>query len=127
MKSFISFALGCTLFVAACDTVSEGDAEDLIVVEAFLFAGEPVDDIRLTTTTPLDEEDAVEIPVTDAQVRLIKESRVYELVSSGSDGSYQYPGTDLLVQTGDLFQLQIEYRGNEITAFTDVPPPPTGG
>lgn len=126
MKSFILFALGCALFVAACDTVSEGDAEDLIVVEAFLFAGEPVDNIRLTTTTPLNEEDAVEVPITDAQVRLIKENTVYELVSSGSDGSYQYPGTDLLVQTGDLFQLQIEYRGNEITAFTEVPSPPTG-
>ncbi|TDI71432.1 MAG: DUF4249 family protein [Bacteroidetes bacterium] len=126
VKSLIPFALGCALFVAACDTVSEGDAEDLIVVEAFLFAGEPVDNIRLTTTTPLNEEDAVEIPIADAQVRLIKESTVYELVSSGSDGTYQYPGGDLIVQSGDLFQLQIEYKGIEITAFTEVPSPPTG-
>ena len=126
MKSFFSIALGCALLFSACDTVGTEDSDDLLVVEAFLFAGEPVDDIDLTTTIPLSTEDAVEIPVTDARVRLIKAGVIYELVSSESDGSYHYAGGDLLVQTGDLFQLQIEYKGNTITAFTEVPPPPTG-
>lgn len=126
MKSFIPFAVGCALLFSACDTVDTEDSEDLLVVEAFLFAGEQVDDINLSTTISLSVEDPAEIPVTDAQVRLIKEGIVYELVSSGSDGSYRYAGGDLLVQTGDLFQLQIEYKGSEITAYTEVPLPPTG-
>ncbi|MCH8277108.1 MAG: DUF4249 family protein [Bacteroidetes bacterium] len=126
MKPFIPFVLCCTFLFGACDSVGTNDSEDLLVVEAFLFAGEDVDDINLSTTILLSVEDPARIPVTDAVVRLEKSGVTYELASRGDDGNYHYAGDDLVVETGDVFRLRINYHGTEISAVTEVPPPPTG-
>ena len=39
--------------LAGCDDAVNVEDTDLVVVQAFLFAGEPVQDIRLTSTVPL--------------------------------------------------------------------------
>ena len=100
--------------------------DDLIVVEAFLYAHEPVTDIRLMQTIPLASEDSVAPPINDATVRLIKNGVSYTLAPSGADGFYAYPGNDLAVEAGDVFRLEVEGAGQRITAETKVPPPPAG-
>ena len=44
MKTTLSFALAGLLLLAACDSIDTGELDDPVVVEAFLFAGEPIDD-----------------------------------------------------------------------------------
>ena len=126
MKKTLLFSLASLLLLAACDTTDPNEADELLVVEAFLYAGEPIDDIHLSTVIPLDSEDSLGTPINDADVRLIKDGITYALTPSGSDGSYFYSGTDLSVETDDVFRLEVDRGGTHITAETTVPPAPTG-
>ncbi|MBT4482965.1 MAG: DUF4249 family protein, partial [Candidatus Latescibacteria bacterium] len=97
---------------------------DQVVIEGYLYAGEPVDDIRLTKTLPLGSED-IAPPVNNATVYLLKNSIRYDLSSvSGGEGYYQYTENDLTVDAGDEFELFVEYGGNVASGKTVVPPAP---
>lgn len=127
----IVFAFAATA-LAACDSTSvSDDPGDEIVVEAFLFAGEPVDDIRLTEVLPLDVEDLTQVPVTDASITLFKVNpelgtgnpERYDLSHTGN-GNYAYVGSDLTVEEGDDFRLEVVHGDRVITSETTVPRPP---
>lgn len=115
------------LFFTSCGDENLNDiADSQFVVEAFLFAGEPVDDIKIKTTFPLTSEDDTSAPINNAQVTIIKEGARFPLVSSDSEGNYNYPGDDLTVETGDVFELEVIANGITATAITTVPTPTTG-
>ena len=114
-------------FFSSCEDENLNDlAFNQFVVEAFLFAGEPVDDIRVKTVFPLTDEVDTSEPINDAEVVLMRASETFPLVSSGSDGLYHYPGDDLEVRTGDIFQLEITHNGITAMAETEVPTPTQG-
>ncbi|MES2178614.1 MAG: DUF4249 family protein [Gemmatimonadota bacterium] len=95
------------------------------VVGAYLYAGEPVNDIHLTWTTTLDASDTIPAPINDAKVSLKRRGVTYSLVKSpGDSGYYRYPGSDLVVAIGDVFDLEIIVGGQTITATTTVPRQP---
>ena len=103
------------------------ESTDLVVVEAFLFAGEPIDDIRITATLPLGSDDTTEAPpINDADVRLIKNGTTYLLSPVSEDGRYYYADTDLEVATGDLFRIEVSYFGRLAFGETVVPERPVG-
>jgi hypothetical protein len=113
------------LVIAGCDSTSvSNEAGDEIVVEAFLFAGEPVDDIRLTKVLALDAEDLTQVPVTNASVTLTKSGVRYGLEHTSVDGNYSYLGSDLSVEQGDVFELEVLHGDRVITSETTVPRPP---
>ena len=101
-------------------------AENQFVIEAFLYAGEPIDDIRIKTTYDLSSEEDVSVPINNAIVTLIKNGERYNLISSGDDGFYNYPGNDVTVETYDIFQLEVSYNGISAMAETIVPTPTNG-
>ena len=112
--------------VACADGAVTTPSDELLVVEAFLFAGEPVTDIRVTEVVPLGGDPADAPAVNDATVRLIRGGVVYALEATGADGRYRYPGTDLVVAVGDTFSLEVERAGQLVTARSVVPPAPGG-
>lgn len=100
---------------------------DLVVVQAYLYANEPVRDIRLTSTLPLDADTTKAPPINDASITLIKDGQRYNLIPSpGDSGYYHYPGEDLRVAENDRFELEIDYRDRLISAQTVVPQAPAG-
>ena len=96
------------------------------MVEAFLYSGEPVNDIRLTYTIPLGSTDTVGPPINDAEVVLRRDGTAYALVPSGSAGFYHYPGADLQVSVGDQFRIEVTHSGQTVSGETAVPSPPSG-
>ena len=122
---YLSMTLAAVL-VAGCDSSStEPEEADLMVVEAFLFAGEPIDDIRLTETVPL--SDTIDAPpINDASVVLYKNGLSYTVVSTGDSGYYAYPDDDLTIEVGDTIGIEISYRGGVATGETVVPEAPVG-
>ncbi len=130
MHKYILLLISILLFlISACrDSSVILESQERIVVEAFIYANEPVEDIRLTLSQPLDvEEDVAAPPVNDAIVALIRDGQRYSLVSSAGDsGYYHYSGTDLEISAGDVWHLEIDYQGQSITAETIVPEAPTG-
>ena len=123
MKNILLFSFFLLLFNACDDPLP---SPNKFVIEAFLFAGEPIDDIYIKTTFPISEEDDISEPVSDAEVILYKEGTPYTLVPSDSAGFYHYPNTDLTVETGDVFSLEVNYDGATATAETTVPTPTIG-
>ena len=119
-----SIVLGI-IFLSSCTKVEELDLENNFVVEAFLFGNEPIDNIKLKTTYPLDATEDISYPINDAAVQLLKNGNVYELQPSGNEGLYHYTGNDLSVNTGDVFQLEVNYNNRVATAHTTIPTPPT--
>ncbi|MBX2820222.1 MAG: DUF4249 domain-containing protein [Rhodothermaceae bacterium] len=114
----------CIVLFTGCDSSSMESADDIAVIEAFLFAGEPIDDILVTSTLPFNSTDTVAAPINDAVISLIKDGISYSLTSSSNEGTYHYEGDDLSVEPGDRFTFVMEYLGQTITAETDVPPAP---
>lgn len=99
---------------------------DLVVMRAYLFAGEPVTEIRLTSSLVLGSEDSVAPPVVGADVYLTRDGTRYALQpTAGRPGFYNYPGSDLAVEAGAEFMIKTEYLGRVATATTVVPAKPT--
>ncbi len=112
--------------LVGCDAAFDPSDNDQVVIEAFLFAGEPVQDIRLTGTVPLGEDPNSAPTIDDATVRLLKEGVTYALIPTGEDGRYEYLGIDLVVAEGDEFRLEVEHFGRVAWGETVVPAPPVG-
>ncbi|MBN2288288.1 MAG: DUF4249 family protein [Candidatus Glassbacteria bacterium] len=127
-KSLAAVLLLAILAAAACteDTPFVPES-DVVVIRGYLYADEPVTEIQLASTVGLGSEDSVGPPVSDADVKLIKEGNVYSLVPTpGREGYYHYPGTGLTVNTGDRFRIEVAYYGKLASAETAVPPAPAG-
>lgn len=121
---FVIGLLAASVHLVGCDSVDSSVGSELLVVEAFLYAGEPVDDIRITRSVDLTSEDTIASPVNGAFVSLIRGENTYELSQVGLQGRYAYLGEDLTVGSGDVFELIIEADGQAVTAVTRVPLPP---
>lgn len=116
---FLFLTWSCSNSTAIDESVSRQ-----VVVQAYLFAGQPVGNIQLTTTFPLSSTDSIAPPINDAAVALIKHDRRYELSNTNESGFYHYGGSDLVVNPGDVFHLEVNYRDEVITARTVVPAAP---
>ncbi len=112
-----------TLLSGCSDSVGPSAPEGTLVVEAYLFAGEPVEDVRLTLAASLEVTDAVVIPVDDAVVHLLRDGRSFQLAGVG-DGRYADLAGDIVVEAGDVFELVIGWNDIVSEATTVVPPPP---
>ena len=125
--------LGAVLAVvaaAACDSdlAFAPETPDTFVVQAFLFAGEPVTDVNMTGVLPIDvDSTAAAAPIADARITIMRDGARFDLVpTDGEPGRYHYPGDDLLVAVGDVFVLEASHGGRTATAETVVPVPPRG-
>ena len=88
------------------------------VVQAYLFAGQPVDSIRITQSVSYSQEDTLEIPINDLELNLDDGDNNLLLESIG-EGYYALPG--YLPAEGRSFTLEFEYDGKIVKAETLVP------
>lgn len=114
------------LFSSCIEENLNNIAANQFVIEAFIYAGEPIDDIRIKSTFPLSQEEDTSAPINNAEVTLIKNGQRFSLVPSGTDGFYNYPGNDVSVETNDVFQIEVVHNGITATGETIVPTPTVG-
>ena len=140
MRYLLGFLmLACLAITTVCsDRLTFKPEHPLVVIQAYLYAGQPVEDILVTSTLGLGSTDIVPPPITDAQVQLIINGVCYMLQPLWwSKGYYFYPCCDgpedpetpvgeLIVKEGDEITLEVLYYGKVATATTVVPPPPAG-
>lgn len=115
------------ILVIACSSATDVGStyQASPVVRAFLYAGEPVADIRLSWTTTLSEADTIAAPINNADVTLIRSGVRYRLVlAPGDSGYYRYSGNDLTIREGDVFQFEAHIGDRLVTAETTVPTRP---
>ena len=108
--------------------------ENLIVVRAYIYAGQPVKDIVLMSTLALDDERTEATPVDSAEVILLRGNEKFILEPMYANDTtetdttysitYHYPDSNLVVGIGDTFRLEINYMEQQLTSETVVPMKP---
>ena len=75
-----------TIILFSCD--NEIPIEDNFVVEAFLFQGEKVDDVRIKETKLWNSEDSIDTYIGNAKVKLYGNGSEYNLEYNSIEGNY---------------------------------------
>jgi hypothetical protein len=114
-----------TLFLPGCNnTPISQEFSQRIVVQAYLYAGEPVKDFYLTELLPYcSDEDSIQ-KISNAKVEVIFNSNEFLLSKGDDEGYYHYSGSNLIIREGDEYQLKIQYDDVVVSASTIVPSPP---
>lgn len=107
----------------SCEKQSN-NTNDKPVVEAYLYSGQPVDDIRVTKLLQFGGTDTIPQPINDLAISILWNGTIYPLVNTNDSGYYHYPGNDLLIKANEVYQLQFQYNDQLISATTICPPPP---
>ncbi|QDO95228.1 DUF4249 family protein [Formosa sediminum] len=109
----------------SCEDVPDFNQEESKpVVEAYIYEGEPVNQVYIKKTIPYVsgeyEEEGVEY-INDANVILTHNEQDYMLLPMEEDGRYFYDGTDLEIQTEEEYELSFTYEGELISSTTMIP------
>jgi len=114
------------IFFGCEENISTETNKDLIVVQGFVYANQPVKDIFLSEVLPLGTEDTLAPPINNAEVIIKKDENSYSLIQDDNrEGFYYYPGNDLIISSGDDVFLEVNVNDHKITAQTTVPSKPT--
>jgi len=118
--SFIAFSL-----LLSCDE-PETEVSNNYVVEGFIIAGQPVNNIKVKQISPLLSEDVTSEPITNAQVIFNSGVNAFNLDFNATTGLYEYEGSDLDINIGESYSLQVTANDRTSSAMTTVPDAPTG-
>ncbi len=118
----IIIAIVISAFLTGCEKEQLNNGHsDLIVVEGYLYAGRPVDSIRLSQAVAFNSSDTVFHGVSNAAVSIVANGNTYNLQPSIKQGYYNYPGNNLTISAGGTYSLNISYNNQQITSQTTVP------
>lgn len=117
------------LGLAACDTYTQDDYEQEYVVESYLVAGEPLPQLRLSQTAPIDARYTFEefaVAGADVRVNLVDASGAVEETIpyvQTFKGIYEPEDETAIVQPLRTYALEIRVPGHDevIRASTHVP------
>ena len=128
MNKALIYLISIFLLSQACtDETVETPFVNTVVVAAYIYAGEPVKNIKVTRLIPFNADSTDEFYINDAEIDIIHNETPYSLVlSPGDSGYYHYPGEDLQILASETYEFRMNYFGEEINAFTTVPEKPGG-
>ncbi len=128
MKKYIQLTISILAFATlfSCEEESIYTPDERFVLQAYLYANEPVHDVRIRNAVPLSVADSVGEPINDAIITLYKNDIAYTLVSSSDTGTYHYPGDDLIIETDDEFSIEAIVGDKSASGNTKVPESPEG-
>jgi len=108
-----------TTFFTACEQESNAElTTETPVVEAYLFAGSPVDSIKVSQSNSYASGDTVISTLDDLQLSLSDGTNVYALEPIGN-GIYQ--NLDVRVEERKNYTLAFDFQNETVTAETYVP------
>ncbi|MEM9327224.1 MAG: DUF4249 family protein [Bacteroidota bacterium] len=99
---------------------------DQFVVEAFITAGLPIDDIKIKKTALLSVDSLPDVPITSAQVRVLSTESDVLLSYDPDAGKYFADDFALSIESFEQYRIEIDVEGTSAFAMTTVPEPPTG-
>ena len=117
------FYIAFIILFFACDI--ESPIEDNFVVEAFLFQGEKVDDIKIKKTELWNSLDSIDSYISDADVILYGNGKEYNLSYNSSDENY-FTNENISIISGNTYGLQVKVGDRIATSETQVPTKPLG-
>lgn len=127
MRNLALIFLVAVVFLNGCEFYEQDSYEEYYVVESYLVANALLPPVRLSTTTPIDQEYIFEenaLTNATVELRLLNaDSTIADVYpySEQQDGIY-FSDNLIAVQSQQLYQLHVTTAsGDEITATTFVP------
>ncbi|TAL70585.1 MAG: DUF4249 family protein [Bacteroidetes bacterium] len=124
----ISFLFTALLFISlinACEDAIPTDYIEQKFVEAYLIVDEPIRNIIVMNTQPVNQKfDYAHSLIRDANVKIIGDGREFILsIDTAGELGYYYPDTTYLVKPNTLYKIEIRIPGYTelITAETNTP------
>lgn len=115
-------AILISLGLMSCEDLAIPNANQF-VVEGFITADSPVDNIKIKKTINLNE-DIQDIPISNAIVKINNGSSEFSLTYNSSTKKYFDPSGSAVIHVGDEFNIEIEVDGTVATSSTVVPEKP---
>lgn len=115
----LSFLFLLLVTCYACD--EEPLQGENYVVEAYLYAGEKVDRIKIKQVEDIYTEETKNIILSNAQITLKKSNVSYPLSFDIAQQTYTYGGSDLQIKVNDTFELEVIVGDRISNAVTIVP------
>tara|TARA_B100001559_G_scaffold254526_1_gene218483 strand:+ start:1201 stop:2004 length:804 start_codon:yes stop_codon:yes gene_type:complete len=112
-----------TLLFISCD--DETPIEDNYVVEAFLFQGEKVDDIKIKETKLWNSDDTTDVIIDNASIKLYADGDEFNLSFDNIKHSYVLE-EDIDIISGNTYGIKVDFNNRVATAVTIVPTKPVG-
>lgn len=114
-----------SLTLSSCEDPAPSDYLPQYFVEGIIIANEPIQDIKLLKTQPVQESfDYEKALVRDAKVRISGDGRDFDLIiDPKGEMGYYYPDTSYKVKPNTTYRLNIETKdGTKLSGETNVPP-----
>lgn len=125
MTRLLVVFVACVFLSSGCSENPLIPEEQQLVVQAYLYADQPVMEVSVMLSNLLSSSDSTNAPISDASVELWKDGSRYQLTATTqTSGNYHYAGTNLSVQSGDHFRLDVSRGGITASAETVVPQKP---
>jgi len=120
MKFFkIFFLLINSFLIVSCNQENIEQTETkTTIVEGYLYAGNPIDSLKVTQSFSYGQVEEEIITIDDLNITITDGNSQFELTSIGN-GFYQ--NTNLIIDAGKNYQLEFERDGEIISAETYVP------
>ncbi len=112
-----------SLLFISCD--DETPIKDNFVVEAFLFQGEKVDDIKIKETKLWNSDDTVDVMIDNAIIKLYGNGDEFNLSYDNLRESY-ISNEDINITSGNTYGIRVDVNNRVATAETIVPTKPVG-
>ncbi len=96
------------------------------VIEAFINANEPVSNIKIKGTSPIDSAAITSNPISNAEVTISSSNQSFGLNYNSTTGLYEYLGNGLVISSGERYVLNVRLGEREAIAETVVPESPSG-
>ena len=125
MKKYFNIIFSIFIVLSACETNSDKDENDILVLQAYLYQDEPVTGISLSHTISFQSNDTLYKQLRGAEIYITWNGSDY-FMATDEDGYYYYPGEDLQIAEGNTYSITVNYNGITLTSSTTVPSKPTG-
>jgi len=114
------------IFTSCSEESVEHLQADKLVIEGFLYAGQPVERIRIEPVIPFGAVASDLEPLTGLDVTIQSGGKAYLLKAETDTGGayYFYEGNDLTIDVGKSYALRLVYQEKIVSAETTVPEPP---
>jgi hypothetical protein len=127
MKKLLIFtAIIITITACEKEKLDNGHGANMIVIQGYLYAGKPVDSLRLSQTVLLNSADTLFHGITDATVTIKYNGINYKLTAILNMPSYYQGDPSFIISSGQTYALKINYNNDTITSQTVVPTYPSG-
>lgn len=121
MRSNYTFWALCSFLVlcSACEQETIADIESkTAVVEAFLFAGQPLDSFQVRQSFSYAQQDTNVITLDELEITITTDAGQFPLFPLG-EGIYE--NSDLLIEAGQVYRMDFNWEGETISADTYIP------